>query len=141
MTDDSKFNKKFKNGISPQQIENFAKKHTQEVFSNLSIFIAFISSSFSFFSGTELSILLASAGAILGIGFASKIEPYIRKSYIFLINQDKNIEMLLGGVKIVIALFLPFVFFGFLGILSGISYHYYIREAQNHVANQMNHQD
>lgn len=138
MTDLSNFNKKLKNGISPQQIENFAKKHTQQVFSNLSIFIAFISCSFDFFSGAGLSILFTSVGAILGIGFASKIEMQIRKGYIFIINQEKNVEMLLGGVKIVIALFLPFIFFGFLGLLSGISYHFYIREAQSRIANQIN---
>ena len=38
--------------------------------------------------------------------------------------------MVLGGVKIVIALFLPFVYFGFLGLLAGSSYHYYIRHSQ-----------
>jgi hypothetical protein len=38
--------------------------------------------------------------------------------------------MVLGIVKIVVALFIPFLLFGVFGLLAGTSYHYYTRHAQ-----------
>jgi hypothetical protein len=39
-------------------------------------------------------------------------------------------EIIFGAVKIVVAIFIPFIYFAFLGFLAGNSYHYYIRHAQ-----------
>lgn len=125
-----KISDKIKEGISTQQIENFAKKHTQEVFSTLAIFIGAISSIFDFFTSASWSILFMAIGAIFAIAFPVAIEKKLKKIYNFSLKQEKTTEMVLGGVKIVIAIFLPFLYFGFLGLLAGTSYHYYIRHAQ-----------
>ena len=125
-----KFSDKIKEGISAQQLENFAKKHTPEVFSTFAIFIAAMSSIFDFFTGSGWSILFLAIGAIVTIAFPVHIEVKLKKFYSFVVSQDKTTEMILGGVKIVVALFLPFLYFGFLGSLAGSSCHYYIRHAQ-----------
>lgn len=121
---------KLKEGVSAQQLEDFARKHTPEVFSCLAIFIGAVSSIFDFFTGAGWAILFASAGAIIAIAFPVVIEKKLKQIYNFSLKQDKTTEMILGGVKIVLAIFLPFIYFGFLGLLAGTSYHYYIRHAQ-----------
>lgn len=125
-----KWTDKMKEGVSAQQLEDFAKKHTPEVFSALAIFVGAVSSIFDFFTGPGLSIFFASLGAIIGIAFPVIIETKLKQIYSFALKQEKTTEMILGGVKIVIAIFLPFVFFGFFGLLGGTSYHYYIRHAR-----------
>ena len=128
--DRKKLSDKIKEGISTHQIENFARKHTQEVFSTLAIFIGAVSSIFDFFTGASWSILFLAIAAIVAIAFPVAVEKKLKKFYNFSLKQDKTTEMVLGGVKIVIAIFLPFLYFGFLGLLAGTSYHYYIRHAQ-----------
>jgi hypothetical protein len=125
-----KLGDKIKEGISAQQIEDFARKHTPEVFSTLAIFIAAISSIFDFFTGSGWSILFCAVGAIITIASPNAIEDKLKKIYEFATDQDKTTEMVLGGVKIIIAIFLPFLCFGFLGILAGSSYHRYTRNGQ-----------
>lgn len=125
-----KLTDKMKDGVSAQQLEDFAKKHTQEVFSTLAIFVGAVSSIFNFFTGAELAIFFASVCAIIGILFPVIVETKLKQIYGFAIKQEKTTEMILGGVKIVIAIFLPFIYFGFLGLLGGTSYHYYIRHAR-----------
>lgn len=126
----SNFTEKLKQGVSAQQLEDFARKHTQEVFSTLAIFIGAVSSIFDFFTGPEWSILFLAVGAIVAIVFPVPIEKRLKQIYSFSLKQEKTTEMILGGVKIVIAIFLPFIYFGFLGLLAGSSYHYYIRHSQ-----------
>lgn len=128
--DKEKLTDKIKEGISAQQIEDFARKHTQELFSTLAIFIGAISSIFDFFTGAGWSILFAALGAIIAIAFPVAVEKKMKQVYNFSLKQEKTTEMVLGGVKIIIAIFLPFIYFGFLGLLAGTSYHYYIRHAQ-----------
>ncbi len=121
---------KMKSGISPQQIESFIHKNTPEVFSTLAIFVSTISSIFDFFSGPALSVLFAGIGAIFALLAPEKIDKKLKNFYHFSINQEKKTEIVLGVVKIVVAIFLPFIFFFFLGLLAGVSYHFYIRHAQ-----------
>ncbi len=128
--DQKNLGNKIKEGVSAQQIENFAKKHTPEVFSTIAIFVGTISSIFDFFTGAGFSILFVAIGAIVAIAFPSATEKKLKKLYSFTLNQEKTIEMVLGGVKILIAIFLPFIYFGFLGLLAGTSYHHFIRHAQ-----------
>lgn len=128
--DNKKLTERFKEGISPEQLENFARKHTPEVFSTVALFLGAVSSIFDFFTGAGWSILFCALGAIIAISFPVATEQKLKKIYNFSLSQDKMTEMVLGGVKIVIAIFLPFLFFGLIGLLAGTSYHYYIRHAQ-----------
>jgi hypothetical protein len=125
-----KLSDKIKEGISPQELENFVRSHTPEVFSIFAIFVSAVSSMFDFFAGAGWSILFAAIGAIFAISFPVQVDNKLKKFYKFSIHQEKGTEMVLGGVKIVIAIFLPFIFFGFLGLLAGVSYHFYIRHTQ-----------
>lgn len=126
----SKFTDKLKEGVSVQELEEFARKHTTEVFSVLAIVIGAISSMFDFFTGPGWTILFTGLGAVLAMFFPAPIEKWLKQLYYFTYKQEKTTEMILGGVKIVIAIFIPFIYFGLLGLLAGTSYHYYIRHAQ-----------
>ncbi|HSX13433.1 MAG TPA: hypothetical protein VLE96_03325 [Chlamydiales bacterium] len=125
-----KLGDQLKKGISPQELESFVRNHTPEVFSTVAIFVSAASSMFDFFSGPAWSILFAAIGAIFALLFPEKVDRKLKRFYHFTINQEKTTEMVLGGVKLVVAIFLPFIFFCFLGLLAGVSYHFYIRHAQ-----------
>ena len=121
---------KFKEGVSVNELEGFASRHTTEIFSVVAIIIATISSSYDFFIGPRLSLLFLALGAIGAIIFPAPVEKGLKQLYGFTFKQEKMTEIIFGLVKIVIAIFVPFIYFGLLGLLAGTSYHYYIRHAQ-----------
>ena len=128
--DKNKFTEKLKEGVSVQEIEDFARKHTTEVFSVLALIIGAISSTFDFFTGPGWTIIFTALGAIAGVFFPAPVEKILKQLYSFTLKQEKTTEMILGGVKIIIAIFIPFIYFGLIGLLAGTSYHYYLRHAQ-----------
>ena len=121
---------KIKEGVSVQEVEDFARKYTTEVFTVLTILIGSVSSMYDFFTGPKMTIGFIAIGVILGIFFPAPIEKGLKQFYNFAYKQEKTTQMILGLVNIVIGLFIPFVLFGFLGLLAGTSYHYYTRHAQ-----------
>ena len=121
---------KLKEGVSVHELEGFASKHTTEVFSAIAIIIGAISSSYDFFTGPKLTILFLALGALVALFFPAPVEKGLKQLYSFTFKQEKMTEIILGAVKIVIAIFIPFLYFGLLGLLAGTSYHYYIRHAQ-----------
>lgn len=121
---------KLKEGVSVDELEGFARKHTTEVFSTLALIIATISSSFDFFTGPKLTIFFLALGALLAIFFPAPVERGLKQLYTFTFKQEKMTEIILGCVKIIIAIFIPFIYFGLTGLLAGTSYHYYVRHAQ-----------
>ncbi|MBI3508511.1 MAG: hypothetical protein HY069_02590 [Chlamydiia bacterium] len=128
--DRGKFTDKLKEGVSVQELENFARKHTSELLSVLATIIGAISSGYDFFTGPKFSIFFMALGTILAIIFPAPIERALKQLYNFTFKQEKTTELIIGGVKIIIAIFLPFLYFGLMGLLAGTSYHYYIRHAQ-----------
>jgi hypothetical protein len=121
---------KIKEGVSVQEIEDFARKYTTEVLSVLAIFIGAISSMYDFFIGPKMTIAFVAIGVILGVFFPAPVEKGLKQFYSFSYKQEKMTQLILGCVKIVIGLFIPFILFGFIGLLAGTSYHYYTRHAQ-----------
>lgn len=121
---------KIKEGVSVQEMENFARKHTTEVFTVLAIIIGSVSSMYDFFTGAKLTIFFILLGIILGIFFPLPVEKGLKQFYNFAYKQEKMTQIVLGISKIVVGLFIPFVLFGLIGLLAGTSYHYYIRHAQ-----------
>ena len=121
---------KLKEGVSIDELEGFARKHTTEVFSTLALIIAAITSSFDFFTGPKMAIFFLALGALLAIFFPAPVEKGLKQLYTFTFKQEKMTEIILGCVKLVVAIFIPFLYFGLLGLLAGTSYHYYIRQAQ-----------
>jgi hypothetical protein len=137
--DKNKFTEKLKEGVSVKEIEEFARKHTTEVFTVLALVIGAVSSIFHFFTGPGLTILFLAVGAILGIFFPVQVEKGLKQLYGFTHKQEKTTQMVLGAVKIVVALFIPFILFGIFGLLAGTSYHYYTRHAQISGENKSSH--
>ena len=126
----NKFTEKLKEGVSVKEIEDFTRQHTIEVFSILAIIIATITSCWDFFTGPKISVFFFALGAIVSILFPVVIERALKQLYNFMLKQEKSTQLILGAVKIVIAIFIPFILFAVLGLLAGSSYHYYIRHAQ-----------
>jgi hypothetical protein len=128
---DKKFSEKLKEGVSVREIEDFARKYTTEVFSILAIIVATASSCWDFFlSGPKMATFFAALGCILVILFPMPIEKGIKNVYRFMLKQEKSTQIILGVVKVIIALFIPFLLFTFLGLLAGTAYHYYIRHSE-----------
>lgn len=131
--DKNKFSEKLKEGVSVQEIEDFARKHTTEVFTIIALVIGAISSIFNFFTGPGLTIFFMTLGVLLGVFFPAPVDRGLRQGYEFAFKQEKSTQLILGAVKIVIALFIPFLLFGIMGLLAGTSYHYYSRRGQSTV--------
>ena len=126
----NKITDKLKEGISVKELEDFTRKHTTEVFSILAIIVATISSMFHFFTGPTWTILFLAIGAIVAILFPIQVEKGLKQLYNFAFKQEKSTQMIIGAVKLVIAIFIPFILFALMGLLAGSSYHYYVRHAQ-----------
>lgn len=118
---------KIKEGVSVQEIENFARKHLTEVLLILAIIIATISSMFNFFTSASWSILFAGIGAIISIALPEKIEAFQRAIFKFAFKQEKTTQIIIGSVRIILAIFLPLVLFAELGLLAGTAFHYLIK--------------
>lgn len=126
----NKFTEKLKEGVSVKEIEEFTRKYTMEVFSVLAIIIATASSCWDFFTGPKMTIFFTALGCVLAVLFPVHIERGLKQFYNFVFKQDKNTQLIVGAVKVVIAIFIPFLLFGLIGLLAGSSYHYYVRQAQ-----------
>jgi hypothetical protein len=126
----NKFTEKLKEGVSVHEIEQFARTYTMEVFTVAALVIGAISSAWDFFTGPKLTIFLFTIGAILGIFFPTPVEKGLKSLYHFAYKQEKTTQVIFGAVKIIVAIFIPFVLFGIFGLLAGTAYHYYNRHAQ-----------
>lgn len=129
-----KFMDKIKEGVSVQEVEDFVREYTMEVFSVLAIIIASISAMYDFFTGPKLAIAFVTIGIICGIFFPAPIEKGFKQFFKFAKGQEKTTQIILGVVKVVIALFVPFVLFCAIGLLAGISYHYFNRHVEHEPA-------
>ncbi len=112
---------KIKDGVSVQEIEDFAKRYTNEVFAALAILVATISSLFDFFTGAGWSVIFAGAGAVVAIIFPDQISKGLGKMYAMIHKQEKPTQIILGIVKLVAAILVPFVLFALVGLLAGCS--------------------
>ncbi len=121
---------KIKEGVSVHELEGFASRHTTEAFMILALIIGAVSSAFDFFTGPKLTIFFFAIGTLIAIIFPVPIEKGLKQFYGFTFKQEKTTEIIFGAVKIIVAIFIPFLYFGFLGLLAGSSYHYYVRHAQ-----------
>lgn len=139
---DKKFSDKIKEGVSVREIEDFARKYTTEVFCILAIIIATISSCWDFFlNGPKLALFFLALGSILGVLFPVPIENALKKIYNFAFKQEKSTQIILGSVKLVVSLFMPFIIFALLGLLAGTAYHYFVRHAQLSSGNRFSGRD
>lgn len=113
---------KNKEGVSVKEIEKFAKRYRLEVVFCLAFILACF---FSFvFFGPGWSVFLGSVGGILGVAFPARVELFSKKIYSFAFKQEQITQLVLGGVFLIISIFLPLVIFFALGLHGGKSmYH------------------
>jgi hypothetical protein len=116
---------KLKEGVSVQELENLARKYTVEGFLIFSIIIATISSIFGFFTGYGWSLLFAGLGAISSIAFPEAMGKFIKKLFKLVTRQEKAAQIAIGIVRVVLALFIPFILFAEIGILAGSAFHHF----------------
>ena len=119
---------KFKEGVSVQELEHFARKYLVEVFVIISVIVATISSSMHFFNGAGWSLMLGGIGAILSIALPAQIHKIEKIYFSFVSKQEQTAQIAIGAVQLIIALFLPFIIFAQLGMLAGISFHHFSRQ-------------
>ena len=128
-----KLTDKLKGGMSVEEIENFARKYTSEVFFALSVIIASISSTFDFFTGPGWSLMLAGIAAVIAAIFPEQTGGLLIKFYQFVGKQEKMVQIVIGVLRIVLAIFLPLVTFTGLGFLAGVAYFDYTKKAHMHM--------
>lgn len=108
-------------------VERFARKYTTETMMVIAILVGTMSAWAHFFMGSMgLTVISLAIGAIFGIFFPSPVDHGIKKLF-SLSGGSKTGDMVAEGIKIAVALFVPFLYFGFLGLLIGTGYHYYAR--------------
>ena len=111
---------KLKEGVSVQDIESYAKKHSVEVFLVIAIILAMIFSIFNLsFTSSNWGIFLAGIGALLGILMPVQINGFLEKIFSFILKKDKTTIIMVGIIRILIAIIVPAVIFGFFGLLAG----------------------
>lgn len=109
-------NKK-KEGVSVKEIESFAKKHRFEVIFCLIFVLACF---FSFVMwGPWWTIIAATAGAILGVFFPSKVAGVSTKILQFVFKQEQTTQLVLAIVCLILAIFIPPLIFIILGLHGG----------------------
>lgn len=111
-----------KKGVSVKEIEEFTKKHRYEVFFCALFILACIFGLVGHF-GRGWSILFTMGGAVLGVIVPNKVEPLVSKIFKFIFKQEKTIQLVLGGVALLLAIFLPFLVFLVLGAIGGRMMH------------------
>ncbi len=112
-----------KEGVTVEEIEKFARKYTNEAFLMLSIIIATISSTFGFFNRAFWSVLFAGLLAIIGLAFPKQIDAFLKKILKMQAQAEKTTTIIIGIVRIIFAIFIPFVLFAELGLLAGNAFH------------------
>ncbi|OGN62094.1 MAG: hypothetical protein A3F40_01220 [Chlamydiae bacterium RIFCSPHIGHO2_12_FULL_27_8] len=118
-----KFTEKLKDGVSVEEIEKFARKYTTEMFLILSLIIATISSIFGFFTGPSWSIFFAGLLAIIGIAMPIPVGKLLKKLLKLQMNSEKSTTIVIGIVRLVLSIFIPFILFAELGLLAGHAFH------------------
>lgn len=109
--------KKMKEGMSIREIESFAKNHRFEVFFCIAFILACFFSFVMF--GTGWAIIAAAIGAIIGVLMPLKILSFGKTVCHFFFKQEKTTQMVLAIVCLILAIFLPFLFFLLLGLHGG----------------------
>jgi uncharacterized protein YacL len=106
-----------KEGVSVKEIEAFAKKHRFEVFFCLAFILACF---FTFILwGPVWSIIAAAVGAIIGILLSEKIQNFSKMIFSFIFKQERTVQLVLGIVGLIVAIFIPPLYFLLLGLHGG----------------------
>jgi hypothetical protein len=118
-----------KEGVSVKEIESFAKKYRFEVFFCLIFILACI---FTFVLwGPAWSIVLATIGAVIGVLLSEKVAQFSKVIFSFIFKQDKTVQIVLGVVGLILAIFIPPLYFFLLGLHGGKDMQHWAIEMYN----------
>jgi hypothetical protein len=110
-------------GIPVKDIEQYARKHVNELFFALAILVGVISSILDFFTGPMWTIAFLGLGTIISLAYPQKMLRIERAILEFMNKQEMFLQIVLGAVQIIFAIFVPFIVFFLIGILAGIAFH------------------
>jgi hypothetical protein len=119
-----------KEGMSVKEIEEFAKRYRFEVFFCLMFVLACIFGIAGYFR-MGWNIFFGMAGGILGVIFPNKVEHLIKVIFKFVFDQDKIVQIVLGVVGLLIAIFFPFLIFLKVGAIAGRTMHQMAMDASS----------
>ena len=111
--------KKVKEGVSVQEIENFSKKYHFEIAFTLYFILATLLSLLWELFGTKFSLFLIGIGGILGVWFPSKIKSATASTFRFIKKQERTTHLIVAVLGLLIAIFLPPLIFFLTGWLGG----------------------
>lgn len=115
-----------KEGVSVKQMEAFAKKHRFEVFFCLAFILACF---FTFVMwGPGWSIVAAGVGAIIGVLLVGKVTHFSKMVFGFIFKQEQTTQLILGIVALILAIFIPPLYFLLLGLHGGKDMHHWAME-------------
>lgn len=109
--------KKSKDGMSVRELETFAKKHRYEVFFCLAFILACFFSFVMF--GPGWAIIAATVGALLGVLLAGKVANMCKTVLHFVFKQEKTTQLVIGIICLILAIFIPPLYFLLLGLHGG----------------------
>ncbi len=120
---------KSKDGVSVKEIEAFTKKHRFEVFFCLIFVLACF---FSFVMwGPGWSVVGAAIGAVIGILLSGKVAHFSKAVFQFVFKHEDITQLVLGILCLILAIFIPPLFFLILGMHGGKDMHHFAIEFYN----------
>lgn len=123
-------NSKMKEGFS--EVEKFTHKHLVETLTVVAIIVATFSGWMHFFIGTMgWSILFLAIGSIAGLFAPTQMDAIMMKIYSFSRGKGRTGVIVAEAIKIAVALLIPFLYFGFMGVMSGTAFQYYLHTSSH----------
>lgn len=114
------------------EMGNFTRRYLTETLSAAALIIGSFSAWKGFFFGGPFATLLCLAVcAILGIFFPNQIDAGLKKAAASFNTKNRINEIVFGAIMIGVSLFVPFVYFGLIGLLAGCAYHHYSQGSQS----------
>ena len=115
------------------EMEKMTHRYLVEILTAVSVVVGWLSASGHWFVGSLVwSVLFLVIGALAGLFFPVHIDHAMKNVYFFSSGRNQVYTIGAEAVKIAVALFLPFLYFGFLGLLAGTAYQYYIHHSRSH---------
>jgi hypothetical protein len=113
---------------SVPEAKKYARSHLSELFAIAAILVASLSAKQGYFWGTAgWSFFIFSIAMAVSILLPHYADMFLSKLYGWMTHRDRTKEIIIGAIKIAIALIAPWIIFAMIGILAGEAYHYYTR--------------